>query len=122
MQPLDASRAKRILLTQLVVTLLIALGALFYSPLAAMSALIGGGTATVGNAIFAVWVFGPYRSQNPQVMVVKMYGGELLKLLLIALIFTVVFVWMKPLNLPALLSALLAVQILPPVIATRFGA
>ena len=38
------------------------------------------------------------------------------------MIFIVVFVWMKPLNLPALLSALLVVQILPPVIATRFGA
>jgi len=122
MQTLDASRAKRILLTQLAATLLIALGALIHSPLAAASAFIGGGTATVANAFFAAWVFGQYRSQDPQAMVLKMYGGELLKLLLIALVFTVVFVWMKPLNLPALLGALLAVQLLPPVIATRFGA
>lgn len=122
MQTLDAPRAKRILLMQLAAALLIPLGALVHSPLAAASALVGGGIATVANAFFAAWMFGQYRAQDPQAIVLKMYGGELLKLVLIALVFIAVFVWMKPLILPAVLSAFLVVQILPPLIATRFGA
>ena len=69
------------------------------------------------GALFAVWVFGRYQAQDPGKLLFRFYGAELLKLLLIALAFVLVFVWVKPVNLIALFGTFLLVQVLPPMLA-----
>jgi ATP synthase protein I len=119
MHNLDARRAKRILVTQAVCTLLVAGAATAYSLLAGFSALLGGVTATAANALFAAWVFGRYQAQEPGKLVARFYGAELLKLLFIALAFAAAFIWVKPLSVLALFGAFLVVQVLPPLLANR---
>ena len=93
--------------------------ALYLSRTAGISALIGGATATVANAVFAIGVFARYRAQEPGKLVARFYGAELLKLLIVALAFGVVFAWVKPLHIVALFSAFLVVQIVPPMLVNR---
>jgi len=119
MQNLDVRRAKRILLTQAALTLVLVVVALTYGVPAAASALIGGVTATLANAVFAMLVFGRYHARDPDKLVFRFYGAELLKLLVIALTFAVVFVWVKPLSLFALFGTFLLVQIVPPLLANK---
>ena len=113
---LDLSRAKRIVLIQTATTLAVAAVALIFSWPAGLSALLGGVTATLANALFAAWVFGRYRAQDPGNLLFRFYGGELFKLLFIALAFAMVFVWVKPVSLVALFGAFLLVQVLPPML------
>lgn len=121
MQQSDQRRAKWILLSQIIVTLVVALAALAAEKNAALSALLGGTIATLGNLLFALWVFGPYRAQEPGGLLTRFYGAELLKLLLIALLFAATFVWVEPLNVVALFVAFFLVQVLSPLFAHRFG-
>jgi ATP synthase protein I len=121
MKDLDIRRVKVILLVQVVVTLISAVVALFFGALAGISALLGGLITTLSNLLFAFWVFGRYRAQDPGKLVYRMYGAELLKLLSIVLMFAAVFAWVKPLNIVALFGAFLVVQILPPLVAHRFS-
>jgi ATP synthase protein I len=120
-QNLDVRRAKRILLIQSATTLVVAAGAVLFGWLAGLSALFGGMIATVANALFAVWVFGRYRAQDPGNLAFRFYGAELFKLLFIALAFALVFVWLKPVSLVALFGAFLLVQVLPPMLAHKAG-
>jgi ATP synthase protein I len=113
---LDVRRARRILLIQAGATLTVALLALIFGRPAGLSALLGGATATLGNALFAAWVFGRYRAQNPGNLVFRFYGAELFKLLFIAVAFAIVFVWFKPVSLVALFGAYLLVQVMPPML------
>lgn len=119
MHNLDAKRAKRILITQVVFTLLLAGVAWSLSQPAGVSALLGGAIATLANALFAVGVFARYRAQDPGRLVFRFFGAELLKLLFIALAFGVIFAWLKSLHVVALFSAFLVVQIMPPMLANR---
>ena len=121
MRQLDQRRAGLILVLQVVVTLITAIGALAADGNAAFSALVGGLIATLGNALFALWVFGPYRAQEPGNMLTRFYGAELLKVALIVLLFAVTFIWVKPLNVVALFVAFFLVQVLSPLLAHRFG-
>jgi len=119
MHNLDAKRAKRILITQVVFTLLVAGVAWSLSQPAGVSALLGGAIATFANALFAVGVFARYRAQDPGKLVFRFFGAELLKLLFVALAFGVIFAWVKSLHVVALFSAFLVVQIMPPMLANR---
>ena len=119
MPHLDRRRARVILVLQVVVTLVVATGALFFGAEAAWSALGGGLIALLGNAAFAFWVFGAYRAQEPGKLLTRFYGAELLKLLLIATLFAATFLWVRPLNVVALFVAFFLVQVLSPLLAHR---
>lgn len=117
MQNLDIRRAKRILIIQVVLTLVLAAGATLYDATAGLSALIGGGITTVGNGLFAAMVFGRYRAQEAGKLVFRFYGAELLKLGFVVLMLALTYVWVAPLNLAALFGAFFLVQVLPPLLA-----
>ncbi len=121
MHKLDAGRAKRILITQAVATLVVTLGGLMFGPRAALCAFLGGATATAANALFAYWVFGRYRAGEPGKLVTQFYGAELLKLGFVALAFAAVIVLLDPLSPLALFGAFFAVQVLPPLLANRIA-
>ena len=121
MQNLDARRAKRILVAQVVATLVVTLVGLFFGPLAALFAFLGGATATTANALFASWVFGRYRAGEPGKLLSQFYGGELIKLGFVAAAFAVVIIWADPLSPLALFGAFFVVQVLPPLLANRIA-
>ncbi len=106
-------------MTQTAVALLLAGAATGYSAQLGKSALLGGAIATAANALFAVWVFGRYEAREPGKLAARFYGAELFKLLFVALAFAVVFISVKSVSVPALLSAFLLVQVLPPLLANR---
>ena len=122
MQGLDAQRARRILIAQAIVTLVImALTGLLFGYREGLFALIGGIIATSANALFAYWVFGRYRAAEPGKLAAQFYGAELLKLAFIALAFAVVIIGSDPLSPLALFGAFFVVQVLPPLLANRIA-
>ena len=121
MRNLDARRAKRILLAQVVATLVVTLLGLIFGLRTGLFALVGGATATIANALFAYWVFGRYRAAEPGRLVSQFYGGELLKLAFIAAMFAAVVLWFDPLSPLALFGAFFVVQVLPPLLANRIA-
>ena len=121
MHDLDARRARRILLAQAAATLVVTLIGLMFGLRAGFFALIGGATATIANALFAYWVFGRYRANEPGKLVGQFYGGELIKLAFIAAMFAVVIIWLDPLSPLALFGAFFVVQVLPPLLANRIA-
>ena len=121
MQNLDAHRAKQILIAQVVATLAVTLLALPFGLRPALFALIGGATATTANALFAYWVFGGYRADEPGRLLMQIYGGEVLKLALIAAVFLGAIIWLKPVSPLALFGGFLVVQVFPPLLANRIA-
>jgi len=83
--------AKRLVVCQLILTALIALGCMFVSgDLAAMSALLGGLVCTLPNAYFARKMFQYEGARAARKIVNNFYKGEGLKIALSILLFTMV--------------------------------
>jgi len=122
MQESDVSQARGILVVQLVLALILAIAAAPLGLSVALSVLIGGFVCLAANAIFAGWVFRHYRAQDPELLLLRFYGGELVKLSLALGLFTIVFTTIEGLSLPALFAAYFAVQVLPAVFASSRGA
>jgi ATP synthase protein I len=117
----DALQAKRVLAIQLAATLgLAALGTLV-SASVGLSALIGAGTGTLANAMFAFWVFGRYGAQDPGLLLMRFYGAEILKVALILAAFVAAFVYIEGLHIPTLLGAFFVVQVVPALLASQPG-
>jgi ATP synthase protein I len=115
----DALQAKRVLKLQIILGLASVAFALLFGASVAISVLVGAGSCLVANALFTALVFRGYRAQEPGRLVMRMYGAELAKMGLILGLFTVAFVTLEDLNLPALLGAYLAVQVAPILIAAQ---
>ena len=113
---------RRLLLVQLILTLTLAAGALAFSPAIALSILIGGGACTLATTLFAASVFGPYEARRPQALAGRIIGAEIGKLILVIGIFVFAFARVDDLNVPAMLAAYFAVQVLPAIIAPSWGA
>ena len=122
MQQPDVLQVKRVLWTQLIVGLIAIAVALPFGAPAALSALIGAAVCLLANMVFAFWVFRKYRAQDAGLLVMRMYGAEMAKIVLILFLFAVAFATIEGLNLPALLGAYFAVQVLSPLLATQLGA
>lgn len=123
MQQPQAPLVSRVLGFQLGVTLAITVLALPFGMSAAVSVLIGAGVCLLANSAFAFWVSRGYRAQEPGVIVARFYGAEIAKLGLILGLFAAAFANLPELNLPALLAAYFAAQVLPAILASsRWGA
>jgi len=97
---IDLPRARRvafgIVLGQAGVTVVVALCAFGVAgPLAAYSALLGGGIASVGSLAMAGLVFGSSASASAQRALGAFYLGEAVKLTVIAVLFAAVLKWVK---------------------------
>ncbi len=117
----DARRARRLILAQAIASLAIGLPALALGWRIARDVLIGGAAATLGSAVFAFWVFGAYRAQEPGRLVARFYGGELVKVLTVATVFGLAVAWLEDLDPVAVFGAFLFVQVLPPLLANRIA-
>jgi len=87
----------------------------------ARDVLIGGSVATLGSVVFALWVFGAYRAREPSRLVMRFYGGELVKILMVATVFGLAVVWLEDINPMAVFGAFLIVQVLPSLLANRIA-
>ena len=118
----DKRRVKKLLLVQLVVMMVVSAGFRLLDANASLSAGIGGVASLLPNAMFALWVFAPYRAQQANELVGRFYMAELAKLLLTIVIFIAVFVWYKSVNVTALFVAYFLVQVLSPILAHKITA
>ncbi|HHH38603.1 MAG TPA: F0F1 ATP synthase assembly protein I [Sedimenticola sp.] len=109
----DRRRAGRIIIAQLLATLVAALLLLAAGRVYALSALAGGTIATLANGWFALRVFAGYRAQRPERLLGRFYGAELQKLLLVAVLFAGVMLWLRPLSAAALFGTFMLVQLVP---------
>ncbi len=116
-QPLDRRRIRRLIMVQGVLLLLVTLVALVFGRTAALSAFLGGGTALGANALFAFWMFAPYRAQQPGALVTRFYAAEAGKLILVGLSFAAIFTGVRPLSAAALFVSFFLVQVVSPVVA-----
>ncbi len=117
MRELDRKDIKRLLLIQLIASLIVAALAWLVRTDAGISALVGGLASLAGNLLFALWVFAPYRAQAPGGLLSRFYLAELAKLTMIGLVFAAAIVWLKPLNVVALFGSFFVVQVLSPLLA-----
>ena len=117
--PVNRAQLKRLLLWQAVFALLAVMAAVPFGVMALMSAAIGAGVCLLANWIFALRVFRRYSAQAPGDLVLRMYGAEVIKIVMILGLFSVAFATVEDLNLPALLGAYFAVQVLPALFASR---
>lgn len=122
MQQQGAQRAGNVLIVQLALAPILTLAALPFGLPVALSVLIGASVCLVANAVFAFQVFRRYRAQDPQLLVVRFYGAELIKLSLALGLFFVAFTAIEGLNWPALLGAYFAVQVLSAIFAPDWNA
>lgn len=122
MQQQDAQRAKSVLVVQLALVPSLTLIALPFGLPVALSILVGATVCLVANSVFAVQVFRRYWAQDPQSLVVRFYGAELIKLSLALGLFFVAIMTVEGVNWPALLGAYFAVQVLSTVFAPDWNA
>jgi len=114
---LDRRGLRRLLLIQLIATVVVATLAWAIQTQAGMSALVGGLASLAGNLLFAIWIFAPYKAQRPGSLVSRFYLAEIAKLVVIGLIFATAIIWLKPLNVVALFGSFFVVQVLSPLLA-----
>lgn len=117
--PVNRAQLKRLLQWQAAFALAAVPIALPFGTMALVSVAIGGGVCLLANWTFALQVFRQYRAQRPGDLVMRMYGAEIVKIIVILGLFSVAFATLKDLNLPALLGTYFAVQVLPALFASR---
>jgi ATP synthase protein I len=121
MHQADALQAKRVLKVQAILGSLAVVIALPFGGPVAVSALIGAGSCLLANALFAAWIFRGYRAQEPERLLLRFYGAEIAKLVLLLGLFAVAFLTWGGINIPALLAAYLVTQIASSLIAAQLG-
>ncbi len=110
--PSSVSLVGKVLLVQL--GLSVVLAALFWGmkgTVSAYSALLGGLTCVIPNAFLALRLVVPRRDPGPGALVRAAYIGEIGKLALTVLIFTIVFTLVRPLAAGALFAGFIAAQL-----------
>ncbi len=100
-------------LAQLLLSALVAILLLPLDWVYAYSGALGGGIATVGNALFARKVFVEYRAQNPGNLLARFYAAEIQKIIVIAVLFASAIIGFDVLSYVTLFGSYLLVQILP---------
>jgi ATP synthase protein I len=101
----------RIVILQLILTLISALIAWLHSDVAAVSALLGGLACALPNAYFVWRAFRYTGARSASRIVQSLYQGESWKFLLTALCFIVIFQRVEHLNALALFAGFMTVQL-----------
>jgi ATP synthase protein I len=82
-----------------------------YGPVAGYSAMLGSLTCVIPNAFLALRLIAPRRDPGPKALMRAAYMGELGKLGLTVLMFSIVFALVRPLSGPALFAGFIAAQL-----------
>ena len=81
-------------------------------PVAGYSALLGSLTCVIPNGFLALRLVAPRRDPGARALIRAAYIGELGKLGLTVLMFSIVFVLVRPLNVAALFAGFIAAQLM----------
>ena len=101
-----------ILLAQAAAALAVAFGfALWQGRLAAVSALLGGAIAVIPNAFLAARLLSPKAGSSGPSLLRAAWLGEIGKLVLTALLFTIVLVTIRPISALGLFGGFIAAQL-----------
>jgi len=84
---------------------------IFVSELAGMSALLGGAAAVVPNGFLAARLLQPSRDESARAMMGAAWIGEIGKLLLTAVLFGVIFGFVRPIEPLAVFAGFIAAQL-----------
>jgi ATP synthase protein I len=117
--PRDRTQLRRLWQAQAVFAFVAIIAAVPFGGAALMSAAIGAGVCLLANWVFALRVFRGYRADAPTALALRIYVAEMVKIGLILGLFALAFATLANLNLPALLGAYFAVQVLPALFASR---
>ncbi len=82
-----------------------------YGHVAGYSALLGSLTCVIPNAFLALRLVAPRRDPGARALIRAAYFGELGKLALTVLMFSIVFVFVRPLSPAALFAGFIAAQL-----------
>ncbi len=121
MQQPGAIQAKKIIQAQIVFGLLIIIVAFLLRSDLALSIGTGAGICIIANALLAAWMFRDYRAQKISHLAARFYWGEAIKIAVILGLFALAVAVFTNLNLPVMLGAYFATQVIPTVIAAQFG-
>jgi len=116
---------KQLLIWQLIGAFLVGLVGLYWSREAGLGAFLGGLIVWLPNCYFAFRAFRYRGARAARLIVRSFYAGAAGKMLLTAGMFALVFVYLRPLNAPAVFLGFAAVQILNwvvPVVSGRQSA
>jgi len=83
-----------------------------YGPVAGYSALLGALTCVLPNAFLALRLAVPRRDPGARALIRAAYVGELGKLGLTVLMFSIVFLWVRPLAVAPLFAGFIAAQLM----------
>jgi ATP synthase protein I len=119
MQQAEARLVRRILRVQAMIGLGAAALALPLGSSVALSVLIGAGSCLVANALFAASVFRGYRAQEPERILLRFYGAELAKIVVILALLAIALAMIDSLVAPVLLGAYLVTQVAASLIAAQ---
>lgn len=103
--------------SQIVLTVLISAGCLYFDLVMAYSALTGGSIATVTNAWFAYKVFRVSPESPPESMLASAYIGEIYKIVLTGALFVCAFVLIEPINAVLLLITYFVIHMTPALVS-----
>ncbi len=117
--PRDRTQLRRLLMWQGVFGVGALVLAAPFGITAFKSAAIGAVVCLLANWVFALRVFRRYRAQAPTELAMRIYAAEIVKIVIILGCFAFAFATLADLNLPALLGAYFAVQVLPALFASR---
>lgn len=83
-----------------------------YGQVAGLSALLGSATCILPNAFLALRLAAPRRSPGARDLVRAAYIGEVGKLAITVLMFSIIFAAVRPLSVPALFAGFIAAQLM----------
>lgn len=75
----------------------------------------------MANGLSALWIFRDYQARYPERLLLRLYGGEVLKVAVAIAVFAAAFALIQDLRLPVLLAAYLFVQVASAPIAAQFA-
>jgi ATP synthase protein I len=81
-----------------------------FGEIAAVSALLGGATVVIPNGFLAARLLTPSNDQSAKAMMRSAWFGEIGKVLLTAVLFGVIFGFVRPISPPAVFAGFIAAQ------------
>jgi len=123
MTSLDLSSALRLVLIQALVTIMLSIVAWLATPAYAIYVLAGGLIATIANVVFALMLF-TGSSGDPYAASGRLIGGEMVKLVVTAVLIALFMWWKRPPESSYALTfmmAFLMVYLLPGIVSRRLG-
>ena len=113
MQVQKTGEARKLLLIQGGLLVLIPLAILPLGATVAISGFLGGAIAFVSSLIMFLLVFRQYRAQQPEKVLAKFYSAEIAKLIFAMAAFAMIVLNVKPLSFATLILVYFVIQVLP---------